>query len=422
MPKIRVGADGTFQTTLYVPSSARDGAHTIALVRSSKSVLARVSITVSGGSTSSPTPTPTPKPTPTPTPTPVQATPTPTPTPIPTPTPTPTPSPTPTPTGLAVPLSIDSSGASDASAALNAWIATVPDGSTIVFRSGTTYRLDHGIKLVDRHHLTFEGNGTTLKANGSGSTHTDTPFALWGADSYITIRGFTIVGNNSTGMFTAYKENQMGVHIFGGKHIEIANNTIRNTWGDCVYVTSSEDSAGNRTWSEDVSIHDNACSYIGRMGIAIIAAKRVQIERNSFDRMSLDILDIEPDWANQGATDVLFRDNAIGTYAHSDLYRSHVLSICGNADAPVANVTVDNNVVTGGRQTNARNSPGGVTARADRPNRTNIRFTNNKSSNAGPGYMVDFENVTTLTVTGNVQPLTSGQFAYIVNSTNVTYP
>ena len=151
------------------------------------------------------------------------------------------------------------------------------------------------------------------------------------------------------------------------------------------------------------------------MGIAIIAAKRVQIERNTFDRMSLDILDIEPDWPapRNGATDILFKDNTIGTYAHSDLYRSHVLSICGTPDALVTNVTVDNNVVTGGRQVNARNSAGGVTARADRPNRTNIRFTNNKSTTPGPGYMVDFQNVTTLTVTGNVQPLTSGKFAYI---------
>ena len=86
---------------------------------------------------------------------------------------------------------------------MNAWIATVPDGSTIVFRAGTTYRLDDGIKLVNRHHLTFIGNGATLKANGTAGTHTDTPFALWGLDTYITIKGFTIVGNNPTGLYSA---------------------------------------------------------------------------------------------------------------------------------------------------------------------------------------------------------------------------
>ena len=151
-----------------------------------------------------------------------------------------------------MPISFDSSGATDASAALNAWIATVPDGSTIVFRAGTTYRLDDGIKLVNRHHLTFIGNGATLKANGTAGTHTDTPFALWGLDTYITIKGFTIVGNNPTGLYssgggTGNSENLMGVTIFGAKHVEIANNTIRNTWGDWVYVTSSETSDGTRT-------------------------------------------------------------------------------------------------------------------------------------------------------------------------------
>ena len=254
------------------------------------------------------------------------------------PTSNPTPTPTPPPNGLAVPSSIDSTGASDASAALNAWIKGVPDGSTIVFKAGGKYRLDDGIKLVNRHHLTFIGNGATLKANGSGGTHTDTPFALWGLDTYITIKGFTIVGNNPTGLYTGTggSENQMGVTIFGAKHVEIANNTIRNTWGDCVYVTNSELDGPTYVWSEDISIHDNHCSSIGRMGIAIIAARRVQIERNTFDRMSLDILDIEPDWAAPRARrDILFKDNTIGTYAHSDLYRSHVLSICGNASALV---------------------------------------------------------------------------------------
>ena len=119
---------------------------------------------------------------------------------------------------------------------------------------------------------------------------------------------------------------------------------------------------------------------------------------------------------------MLFKDNTIGTYAHSGpVPQPRAVDLRARV-RPGANVTVDNNVVTGGRQVNARNSAGGVTARADRTNRTNIRFTNNRSTTAGPGYMLDFENVITLTVTGNVQPLTSGQFAYIINSTNVTYP
>jgi hypothetical protein len=336
------------------------------------------------------------------------------------PTSNPTPTPTPNPNGLAVPSSIDSTGASDASAALNAWIATVPDGSTIVFKAGGKYRLDHGIKLTNRHHLTLEGNGATLKANGSATKHTDTPIALWGGDTYITVRGFTIVGNNSTGLYNASAgENLMGVTVFGAKHVEIANNTIRNTWGDCVYVTQS---VAPDVWSSDVSIHDNRCENIGRMGIALIAVNRVTMERNTFDNVSLDVLDIEPDLASQGATDVVFRNNTAGSYGHSPLYRSHFFSSCGAPNAVVRNVTVTGNTITEGRVVHANNSAGGVTARSEVARRQNFVFSDNRSTVAGPGYMLVFSYIDGLTVTGNVQPLTSGKLAYITNSTSVTYP
>ena len=62
---------------------------------------------------------------------------------------------------------------SDASAALISFVATVPDGSTIVFKAGGVYRLDRALKLSSRHNLTFEGNGATLKAAGTGTTESN---------------------------------------------------------------------------------------------------------------------------------------------------------------------------------------------------------------------------------------------------------
>ncbi len=75
------------------------------------------------------------------------AAPTPAPTAAPTPAPTPPsgsrPFPAPVTTRtVSVPTSIDATGSSDVSAALNAFIKSVPDGSIIAFRAGTTYRLD----------------------------------------------------------------------------------------------------------------------------------------------------------------------------------------------------------------------------------------------------------------------------------------
>ena len=54
--------------------------------------------------------------------------------------------------------------------------------------------------------------------------------------------------------------------------------------------------------------------------------------------------------------------------------------------------------------------------------RQNIVFTNNTSTVAVAGPVLHLSNIDGLTVTGNVQPLSSGVLASITASTAVTYP
>ena len=215
----------------------------------------------------------------------------------------------------------------------------------------------------------------------------------------------------------------MGVTVFGAKHVEIANNTIRNTWGDCVYVTNSEPDGNTYVWSEDIS-HPRQRLLVHRAHGHRHHRRQARADRAQHASTGCPSTSStsSPTGPTQGATDILFKDNTIGTYAHSDLYRSHVLSICGNASAPVTNVTVDNNVVTGGRQVNAQK----LRRRRDRSSRPPEPHQHpvheQPSTTPGPGYMLDFENVSTLTVTGNVQPLTSGQVRLHRQQHDVTYP
>ena len=58
----------------------------------------------------------------------------------------------------------------------------------------------------------------------------------------------------------------------------------------------------------------------------------------------------------------------------------------------------------------------------DLARRQNIVFTNNTSTVAGGGPVLRFAHIDGLTVTGNVQPLSSGVLASITDSTGVTYP
>ena len=103
------------------------------------------------------------------------------------------------------------------------------------------------------------------------------------------------------------------------------------------------------------------------------------------------------------------RTTRSGTYAHTrPLPQPHAVDL-RHAAAPVRNVTVDNNVVTGGRQVNARNSRGRGD-RSGRPAEPHQHPLHQQPLDHRPARATCWTSrtSTTLTVTGNVQPLTSG--------------
>jgi hypothetical protein len=315
--------------------------------------------------------------------------------PAPTPTPTPPPAPLP-PTGISVPSTINSIGTADASSALNAWLGTVPDGSTIVFTAGGLYRMDRGLKFSNRHNLVLDGNGATLKGNGD-VWETSSLIALWGGNTGITIRNFNLVGNSSTpGLFQAGKEGAHGILVDGGSNIDVSNVTVSAVWGDAVYVG---------LWADGVRFHDSHVVSAGRNGVTIIAGRNVTAQRVAFDTSGYCTFDIEPNSSTEGASNIAFLNNTAGTWSNS------FLSADGAAGSTVNGVTVDGNTVTGRS----------LRTIIDLSRRQNIVFTNNTSQWAAGGPVLRFAYIDGLTITGNVQPLTSGQLASIVDSTNVTY-
>ena len=323
--------------------------------------------------------------------------------------------------GAAVPASIDATGSSDASAALNAFIATVPDGSTIVFKTGGIYRLDQSILLAGRHNLVFEGNGATLRANATGTAALGSPFRLNPGNAYITIRDFTITGNNpnTTTLYTAGQEDQMGVLIYGSTNIEVAHNTISHTWGDGVYIGPN---VSTHASSDSIWVHDNAFSSIGRSGIAVVAGSHVTVERNSFDRVGLHVFNVEPDYAWEVNTFDTFRDNTVGSYGLSTRYVGFLFAANGAAGSTVHDVTVSGNTVSGNPHEGYDGSPRGLNTYVTTARQQNIAFTNNTSTMAAAGPVLYFANVDGVTVTGNTQPLLSGSQVKFSNCTSVVYP
>ena len=306
----------------------------------------------------------------------------------------------PAPTGTAIPSSIDATGSTDASAALISFVGTVPDGSTIVFKAGGIYRMDAALKFAHRHNLTFEGNGATLRANG-GTTEASSLFWLGsygGGNSGIVIRNFTLVGNSSTpGVYQSGREGAHGILVDSGSAIEITGVTVRGVWGDCLYVGSA---------ASGISFHDSTCASNGRNGVTVTSAKNLTVQRVAFPKSGYCTFDIEPNVSTESASNIKFLDNTAGTWTNS------FLSAEGAVGSVVNGVTVSGNTVSGGS----------LLTIIDLSRRQNIVFTNNTSTVPASGPVLRFTHIDGLTVTGNVQPLTSGALASITDSTGVTYP
>jgi hypothetical protein len=152
------------------------------------------------------------------------------------------------------------------------------------------------------------------------------------------------------------------------------------------------------------------------MGVAIVAGSNVLVERVAFDGIAIHVFDIEPNNARGGATNITIRDNSVGTYGTCQCFGGSFFRGTGDLAAPVRNVVVSDNVVTGGSLTTVF---AWSIAYSGYPYR-DISFLRNRSTVTARGPVLSFRHVDGLTVTGNVQPLSSGSLIATQECLNVT--
>ena len=294
---------------------------------------------------------------------------------------------------VTVPASIDAAGSSDVSTALINFIRSVPDGSLINFPSAAIYRIDRAITLENRHNLIIDGHGCTLKY--TAVTGTTEGYSLWddlGGNSDIYVRNFVLIGSSPyPGVYTPGTsptggEWQHGFEIRSSR-FEVSGCTISKVWGDGFELS---------TGASDVWIHDNHVISAGRQGVSVCSGTNVLVEHNAFDISGLSTFDIEPFLDSQSAINIIFRNNTAGTFGH----RFFTIWV-GLSGPTIDGVVVDGNTVTGASlSTNVANNT--------ETRMTRITFTNNTGKETIAGWAVlYFTYVDGLTVTGNVQPLTS---------------
>jgi hypothetical protein len=296
-----------------------------------------------------------------------------------------------------IPATIDTTGTADVAAALLAFFATVPDGSTIEFPAGARYRADTTLLLRNRANLTFEGNGATVFATvGSG----DRVRAHWSfrGGSGITIRNLTVKGANpfagtSEAAYRSTKEAQHGFEFGGVNRVELDRVTVTDVYGDFVYL--GRQAVAPWPLSSNVWIHDSHFERNGRQGVAFTGAVDVLIERSYIGRVRRTMFDLEPTAAAGEVRRVTIRDNDLGPA------RFALIAANGNFSAPMGDITVTGNRLAGLALNGKIN--------AWRVRRGPFTFTGNVSDRgtAGPsGAQLGFFRIDGVTVTGNTVKVT----------------
>jgi hypothetical protein len=324
-----------------------------------------------------------------------------------------------------VPSSIDATGSKDVSKEFQAFLATVPNGSTIVFPAGAKYRMEETLTLTDRNGLTFEGNGASIVSDVAApfgyvqkslvfmqdtiyyndyatKNRTRQHIRLVGGSNYVfrnlTVRGPHAGGGIGEGAYVAALEAQHGFDIRGVRGVELDRVTVTNVYGDFLYMTHRGMVRGvTGPWSSDIRVHDSRFERNGRQGVAFNGVRGVLFERNYMGEVRRAHFDLEPNSLQDGTSDVMIRDNTFGPG------RLNFMSSQGAA-APIENITVQGNRLIGKSMTvNVKPRRDGV--------RRNFRFINNISDATfgSTQPLLSFYRISGLEVRGNRHTLKAGR-------------
>jgi Right handed beta helix region len=293
-----------------------------------------------------------------------------------------------------IPSVIDQTGTTDVTSEINTWLATLVNGTTAIFRSGATYRVEGTLLLSGKTNVTLDGNGCTIEAQtlagttGNPQTRKHMEFR---SCINLAIKNFTINGMLPTGWGSAANsydedyEGQHGISVYGCTGVDVSYNTVDMVRGDLFYFGRY---AGLP--STDIWMHNNTGSGCGRQGVSLTDCIDVLIEDNTIEETARSTFDLEPLSAGTVVQNVMIRDNAIGPG------RLNFLAAGGTYET--SNITIRNNTLTTKALTFSINeSPISTT-------RWSNWWIHNNTSDA-PENNTPFKalNVDTISVVGNTQ-------------------
>jgi hypothetical protein len=303
------------------------------------------------------------------------------------------------------PATIASDCSTDVAPAINAWLATIPDGSTITFPSGACYRIDETLLLDSRHNLTIVGNGAIFRQVTAGD-YARRAWAFVGG-SNLSITGTVVQGANpNPGVYTAAYEGQSAYYVGGVDTMTITAVQATNPYGDFVQIINSNNCkgcpAGPAVFAKHVTVTGSTFTGAGRQGVSVTAGSDVLISGNTLDKVGRSMFDIEPtkNTASWGAERVTISGNTTGT--------AHLLWLaCAGEGPDVQDIVVEHNTATGATGTPLISvaTPAGEGLR----HRFTIRYNTWASVSGSPAPGFRFNNVESIVLAGNAASFPAGR-------------
>ena len=275
-------------------------------------------------------------------------------------------------TSVALPSSIDVTGKTDSTAALNVFFASLGTNTTVEFPAGARLRVDGVFQLINQQGLILHGNASTLVARDDGATSRP-PGRGYRAHwprlrQHVAIRGgvnieidnLGVEGPNTSAQYRAELEGQAAFAIAQSQSVKLDGVNVNNVFGDGVYV------AGN---ASEIEVVNASFDGIGRQGIAVVSGSHVSVHDSAFDRVARSVFDLEPLKQNV-VVDTHFSKNTVGAYAN------YLLSAGGGAKTAVNEIWLNDNSIDGGNGI-------AVVAGVIKTQRHGLHIVGNRSSVAG---------------------------------------
>jgi Right handed beta helix region len=294
---------------------------------------------------------------------------------------------------VTVPTSIPSDCSRDVSADLTAWIASVPDGSTLQFAPGGCYRADRTIAIQYRNNLTFEGNESTFRAFTNGrelgarKARNRSMFSFWQGTN-ITMRNTIVRGANpnaglSDAAYVPALEAQTAYVVGGVENMVLDHVEAYDVYGDFVFVGAA---------THNLLVKSSTFARNGRQGWTINGTDIV-FENNNIRMTRRATIDLEPSSVASIARRITIRNNTIGA---GRLY----FFANGGFAAPTEDISIIGNTFLNKAMTVRVNPPNGT--------RSRYRIIGNRSTTPMDGAAFALNNVLGVEIRDNVQPMQRG--------------